>query len=1639
MGELPEQDPSARVTVLRETARTRVVRLSVAGRTVVCKQPLGPDAQRRLGHERAVLERLRGVRGVAQLVESPRYASALVLADAGDTNLAEVPEPLPADILIGVGLGLARAVAAVHRRGVLHGDITPANVVISRDGAPCLVDFALARSMPAAHLAEHSEIVGTLAYLAPEQTGRTGRSVDQRADLYSLGATLYELATGAPPFGSGDPLRLTHDHLAQVPVPPDELNPQLPAPLPEIISRLLEKEPDNRYQTADGVVHDLARLRDTRAGRATGPVRIGEHDFPLGLAAPPRLVGRDAEVAALREAFEHATVGRCRAVLVSGAAGVGKTALVDELRPAVTSQGGWFLAGKFDQYRRDLEFDGVYQAFRALGRLLLADPESELARVRRGILDAVGPNAGLLTAVVPEFAALLGTPPDPGDPLTAQSRAQHSSVRILRAVASRDRPVVLFLDDLQWAGRGPLGFVDLLLDEEPIAGLLLVGAQRDVAEPAALLSRARDQAGVRHLRLRNLTAPSLVAMVAETLRTDAAAAARLVEAIEPRTSGNPYETVQLLNALSRQGVLTASPAGWRWDPAVVRAHLGPAEVGDLLAARLEALPPPSRQLVEALACLGGQVETAVLQTATGEPAGVVAQRLTPALDEGLLVPAQDPHGAVRFRHDRIRESVLPTLGPRRPALHLAMARRLAPAPELFAVAADQYLPVLDAVGDPAERQRVAELLRLAADQAALTGDYARVSALLAAAVRTADPADQDLAAELRTARQAALFSAGRLAEAEAEYRLIEQLRRSTVDRAGATAVHVRSLSHQTRFAEAISLGLAALRECGLDVPTPDRLPAEVDERFDRLYHWLDHSDPADEPTRPDLADPALLAASRLIDAALPAAYFVADPALIAWLSLETLRIWLEHGPGPTLVGPASHAAYHAGAQRGAYSAGYRALQRIVALGEARGWEPGTSQARHMFAALSGWFEPIENGVRAARQARGGLIAAGDLAYAGYTYQLSVPYLADCAPTLENFVAEVDEGFAFLRRTGNEQTGQWLDSYRWLADVLRGESPAATGDPIPLDRFADNPLALFYAHLCHAVAAVLFGEPADLARHSAEAMALLPATAGFYSTTEARLLHGLALAEQARAAGDAERADLLSQVDEEVLWLAARVGDAPENFLHLLRLTEAERAWVAGDFRGAVRAFDAARREVVQRRRPWHRALIDERAARFHLAHGIEHTGFDLLARARDDYAAWGATAKVAQLDWAYPALRSGPDTGLADTRPAAHLRSTVTTGTLDLLGILSASQALSSETSIDRLHSRVVEVLSAMTGATGVHLTLWSDDRQDWLLPTPADADPGRDRAVPRSVLRYVRRTGAPIVVDDVTRDDRFAHDPCFADLTCCSLLAVPILSRGTLRGALLLENRLIRGAFTADRLDAVELIASQLAVSLDNAQLYAQLTASRARLVTAADQARQRIERDLHDGAQQRLVSLALRLHAARAQVPPQFGELATDLGDLATEAAGVLDELREIARGIHPGILDTGGLAPAVRALGRRSAIPVDLDVDLPQPLPEHVEVSAYFIIAEALTNAAKHARASATAVEVHYDAAKALLRIAVRDDGVGGADFALGTGLLGLKDRVEAIGGRIRLESPDGAGTSLHAELPLEGSDHASIMDK
>jgi diguanylate cyclase (GGDEF)-like protein len=747
-------------------------------------------------------------------------------------------------------------------------------------------------------------------------------------------------------------------------------------------------------------------------------------------------------------------------------------------------------------------------------------------------------------------------------------------------------------------------------------------------------------------------------------------------------------------------------------------------------------------------------------------------------------------------------------------------------PELADVAAQQYLPVVDSVTEPDERRLVVGVFRAAAVRAELLADQPLVDRLLTAAVQLTDPADTATLIELYAGRHAALYGMGRHDEADDIYVTIGRLCTAPEQLTEATLVQVSSLTIRNRPRDAIDLGLEQLRRLGLELPSPDRLGARIDDSLAWLYRWIEETNDADDLRRADITDAALLARGALINRLMPAAYFC-DQTVMAWLALEAARMWAAHGPGRTLIGPISHIPYVISSLRQEHQTGHRVIRRVLAVGEARGHEPETSQARFLYAlGVSHWFEPLQDAIWQVLRAREGLILGGDLLNACYTHYVSTYDLLDSAPSLDSFAEEIESALVFGVRTGNHHIASTFQAYQRLVSVLRGEASPADGEtPDGLD---GNPLAAVNVHVTRALAAAVFDDAAELERHTAVAMSLLPFVESTYLTAVAHLLRALALASRARAAGPDTRGALLTELDAIIDWLAARTADAPFNFRHLLRLVEAERAWAVGEFRAAATTFDAALQECESLERPWHRALAFERAARFSLAHGIEHGGYTTLAVARRAYLAWGATAKVDQLDWAYPTLKTATDTNTEEE--LSTRRSNIKTATIDLLGILSASRAISSETSVDGLRTRVVEVLSAMTGASGVHLLLWNDEH-GWLLSTPsADGgtisldEAGRRRLVPLSVIRYAARTREPLAVCDATRDDRFARDPYFVGLDSCAVLAVPILIRGALQGLLLMENRLIRSAFSIDRLDGVLIIAGQLAVSLDNALVYASL-----------------------------------------------------------------------------------------------------------------------------------------------------------------------------------------------------------------------
>jgi predicted ATPase/signal transduction histidine kinase len=1414
---------------------------------MICQEPLGGNVAQRLGHEKRIIARLAGIEGVPCPIGEED--SAIALEEQGGQTLARVLAggPLKVSALLELALHLAHTLAAMHRRGVLHQNVNPDNILLhGPERLPLLIDFHLATTFAEERpgFTHHREIRGNLTYLAPEQTGRTGRSVDLRADLYALGATLYESATGRPPFEAQDPLQLLRDHLARLPIPPVQLRADLPEALSQIILRLLEKEPERRYQSAEGLAHDLAQVQRAFGQGDTRPQRLGEHDFPMQLSAPARLVGRNAEIGALRQALDDAVQGRARIVLVAGAPGVGKSSLINELRPMVTARRGWFVSGKFDQYRHDAPAAPA-QAIHALGRLLLAEPEAELAVQRERILRALGANAALMCNG-PEFALLLGPQPDvaPAEPAQAEARLLVTAVNLLRAIVSPERPLVMLLDDLQWSGALQVRFIEAVLDAQNLPGLLLVGSYRDsevdAAHPlAAALSRWNRQAQPPvQLRLANLPAKDLSELLGEMMRLPQAQAAALAHAVGEHTGGNPYDTVELLNALRRDSALRPGPGGWEWDAAMLRRYVGQSAVLDLLAARIARLPPPGQTLLHAMACLGGKVHHNLLCAATGLSASALDEQLAAPLEDGLLVVEPGKDSALLMRHDRVQQAVYGSLEPaRRRALHLALARRLAATPEFSTAAVQQYLPAVQDMDEPQECASVARMLHEAAVRTRRAANYAVAQRLLAGALSllsrlpTPTAQDESLRAALEIDHHTVLCGLARFEEADALYRVIEGRNSPVEDWVDAACAQIGSLHNRSRPPEAVMLGLSLLRQLGLEVPD-DFAAADLEQRLAHLGQWIQQVD-LGQDSRPYSGDRRSTATARLINRLTYPAYFF-NIRIMAWLILEGQVLWTRHGPSPELVHALAPLGSVAIGLNQDYRTAYDGSRHVLGVSEARGWEPGTSEARFLFCNhVSYWFEPLEHSVHQLHLARAGMLRNGELQSVCFSYRAATTAMLDCTPTLQGWAEEIESGLALAWRVRNEYVIAMMSIERQLLRRLRGQAADSMDDLADdtqacLQRQANQPVVSLGIHFCRALLAAVFGDLPALVRHAAAAMEHVPATLPNYRGAQARLLHALALAQRARTAGPDERETLLRELDAGCEWMAPRAGDAPDNFRHLLRWMQAERAWAAEDFRTAASAFDTALCQVETLTRPWHHAMIAERAGLFHLEQGMSKNGQQFIAQARHLYQAWGAEAKVRHLDGIHRFLT----VFAAASLPAGGNKATTPVDTIDVLAILRASQALSSETSLARLKTRVADVMGALTGATAVQFALWDEDLKNWFLSDgqgpeakriPA-ADAGRRSLLPLSAFRYAERTREPLLVDDATRDDRFARDPYFAGLGLCSLLIVPILNQGSLRAMLLLENRLSRGAFTTGRLDAVSLIAGQLAVSLENALLYDRL-----------------------------------------------------------------------------------------------------------------------------------------------------------------------------------------------------------------------
>ncbi len=750
-----------------------------------------------------ILEKLQGVAGCPRLVHFDPARQELTLKEFGGVPLGQ-SDYLGTDNLerfLAIAEALARTLAAIQERGVIHKALNPTNILIRPDDLQVqIVGFDLATTIAEDPLPldRLNCLPSDLAYVSPEQTGRMNRRVDHRTDLYSLGATLYALATGTPPFEDTDPLALIHAHLARTPKSPKIRAHWLPSRLSEVILILLAKEPNNRYQSAAGLVYDLQQVRHA----LSTPVRLERmqlqtHDLPLSPRQPHRLCGRERELATLMEAFTSVATGGAQGLFVAGYSGVGKTALVYELQRPVLLAHGRFFHGKFEQFQHDRSFLAPYQCLRQLCQVLLAEPEAAIAHWREQILAGLGPDAAALYEVLPDLELLLGPcPPAPKlGPIETQVRLLALLVALIRQIAMRGQPLVLFLDDLQWADQPSLDFMGALMEDSALDGLLLIGAYRDneidAAHPLRYLLQRPTASGTPPpvLTLASLTGGNLDALLADMLQTKPAEVQTLAAALFAKTHGNPLFTIVFLNNLYRQGALRPDPehGRWQWDPAAILAYPASDNVVDFLAAGMKELADATKDTVVAAACLGIECTLGLLMLATALEPDELTEQLLPALERGIIITSDaiafhrtHPDTLLWFCHDRMQQAVYQIRDDIwRGQLHLAMARRFAQAgddPNLRLLAAEHYA-ASPSIIEATERPNVRKLLLAGAVKARQLGDFARAEHFLRQAIQLLYPdirqSDYGEALILHTELHVALYSQSRYDAADSVYALLE--------------------------------------------------------------------------------------------------------------------------------------------------------------------------------------------------------------------------------------------------------------------------------------------------------------------------------------------------------------------------------------------------------------------------------------------------------------------------------------------------------------------------------------------------------------------------------------------------------------------------------------------------------------------------------------------------------------------------------------------------------------------------------------------------------------------------------------------------------------------------------------------------
>lgn len=1455
-----------------------------------------PEELGRFVHEYEIIHSLNTKQVItAYGLEPYRSTLSLILEDCGGISLdhwlaqwscaGTAAFPIPQFLYIASQI--VEGLAQIHTAGIIHKNINPSNIVFNPNTQVLkLIDFGLATTLnrEAPVLKSVHVLEGTLAYLSPEQTGRMNRMVDFRSDFYSLGATLYELLTGKKPFDTTDVMDLVYCHLAKTPTPPHNLNPAIPPVLSNIILKLMAKAPEDRYQSARGIQHDLdICLHQWQANGSLTDFQLGKGDQLKRFIIPEKLYGRAAEVETLLAAFDRAANGAAELMLVTGFSGIGKTAVINEVHKPIIHKRGFYIKGKFDQFNRNLPFSAFFQAFRDLMNQLLSESDVQLQQWRSKILAAVGENGQIIIDVIPELEQIIGVQPPPPalSGTSAQNRFNVLLQKFLTAFTDAEHPLVIFLDDMQWADRASLDLLINIMIEASAGYLLLLGAYRNnevsSTHPLQLTLNEikKSNATINTITLAPLQKSDIEQLTADTLSCSVETALPLSELVYQKAKGNPFFSRQFLKAVYEEGLITFDEnAGyWQYDLEKINALALNDDVIAFMATQLQKLPQETQEILKLSACIGSQFDLETLAMFNKQsPAKAVAD-LWPAVQTGLILPQNEAYKfygrtrgyhdstslsnaemetpVYRFLHDRVQQAAYSLIPQNQlQSTHLQIGQLLLknlPETEreerIFEIV-NQYNRGIELLTDSTKRWELAHLNlkagQKAKDSTAFLAAWEYFSAGRQLLPENCWQREYQFTLELHEALVESAYLSGNFAAMEELADIVFKEAHTIFDKIKVYTVKIEALNAQNKLVEAVNTGMQVLALLGVEFPKQPGLD-DISLALQETCLVYSGREIAGLINLPEMSDPVQLAVMRILSSLLPSA-FLTNNALYTLLVLKQVVISILHGNTPaSAFGYASYGLLLCGIAEDVDTGsqfGQLALELVHRL-DAKAWQCKVVAVVHSF--ITHWKNSVKDTLTPLLSAYYSGVETGDFQYAGYSGILYCKYAFLCGIEKElselqhETISLADSIYRMKQMTTHHYFEMLLQalhemregktSYKYLKGKYYDEEKM-----LPTLMQAKDWNGIYYANFHKMILNYLFGDY-ELAVEASSQMAPYNINARSFPYEPVFCLYD----SLARLALNSEPPEiLLSRVEANQEKLRKWAQNAPMNCNHKIDLIEAERQRLFGSKSEAIDHYDRAIAGAKENSYYREEALANELAAKFYLEWGKAKIAQIYMRAAHAGYLRWGASAKAAQLERLYPdLLASAADKHVHQPIPFGEKETAGISGgiPLDLITVIKASQAMSAEIELDRLLEQMMRIALENAGAQRGALIL--ERNGEWVIEALAEADNEitvlqaldlrKSAVVSADIVYAVALTRNSIVLDDAAHRGDFIHDAYINRRGVKSVMCTPLVNQGQLHGVLYLENNLTTYAFPVERLELLNLLSAQMALSLNNARLYKQ------------------------------------------------------------------------------------------------------------------------------------------------------------------------------------------------------------------------